>query len=356
MTAAVLDSCLTERFDLVHVDTSDHRSVSHIGTTDVRNAVLALLHARSFLRAYRRARPDLVYVPIARDRTGFLRDSLFLLPTRLAGTPLVVHLHSRDFATAFFLRESRGMQAPIRASLAPPTNAIVLGESRRSDFSGIVSSRRTHVVPNGIRDLGAGAPAGARPPTILHMATLRREKGTLALLEVMPKVRCAVPGAQLLLAGDWYTAGDRVAAKDLVDAAAPNQGVKLLGPITGATKLAALRGAAVFALPTTYQLEAHPVALVEALSTGTPIVATAIGAIPEMIHNGREGFLIEPGDLHGLVSRLVTMLRNPALRDSMGAAGRVRFERDFTQTRFADRLGAAWLTALGSTCTRPQLL
>src|SRR5919204_2080449 len=77
-TQALLASGLAERLRITHVDTSDHRNISNVGRLDWRNVLLALIHGLRFAGALVRGRPDVIYIPLARNRLGFLRDLLFL--------------------------------------------------------------------------------------------------------------------------------------------------------------------------------------------------------------------------------------------------------------------------------------
>jgi glycosyltransferase involved in cell wall biosynthesis len=93
----------------------------------------------------------------------------------------------------------------------------------------------------------------------------------------------------------------------------------------------------VFCLPT--RREPFGVAFVEALHHGLPIVATRIGAVPDLVESGRNGFLVDVGDVDGLAARLEQLLGDPALRRQMGAAGWQRARR-YTWSAVADRIAA----------------
>src|SRR2546423_13457448 len=77
-TRALLDAAPRERFDLVHLDTSDHRDIKNVARIDLRNVLLAAKHGLQFIYLSVRHRPRIVYLPVARNRVGFLRDALFL--------------------------------------------------------------------------------------------------------------------------------------------------------------------------------------------------------------------------------------------------------------------------------------
>jgi glycosyltransferase involved in cell wall biosynthesis len=68
--------------------------------------------------------------------------------------------------------------------------------------------------------------------------------------------------------------------------------------------------------------EANPVSLLEAMSTGLPVVATRVGSVPEAVRHGVTGYLVEPGDADALAAHCLTLLQNPLAAQEMGAAGR----------------------------------
>jgi len=90
---------------------------------------------------------------------------------------------------------------------------------------------------------------------------------------------------------------------------------------------ALLLGFDVFCL--TSDFEGTPNAVLEAMAAGLPVIATRVGGIPRLVQDGVNGFLIEPGDVHGLTEALRALLRNPQRARQMGAAGRKRAEAEF---------------------------
>ena len=105
-----------------------------------------------------------------------------------------------------------------------------------------------------------------------------------------------------------------------------------------------LTAATVMAFPS--HSEGHPLVALEALSAGLPVVATRTGAIPEIITDGREGFLVDVGDVDALTCRIAEIVSDPELRRRLRANARSRYEREFTADRFTDRLGDVWQSVL----------
>jgi glycogen synthase len=76
--------------------------------------------------------------------------------------------------------------------------------------------------------------------------------------------------------------------------------------------------------------EGLPVILLEAFAAGVPVVASAVGGIPEVVEEGRSGHLVPPGDAEALARRIVAMFGEGIDRRAMGAAGRERVRREFS--------------------------
>jgi glycosyltransferase involved in cell wall biosynthesis len=80
------------------------------------------------------------------------------------------------------------------------------------------------------------------------------------------------------------------------------------------------RAADIFVLPT--YGDGMPLVIAEAMASGLPVVSTGVGAIPELVESGRNGFIVEPGDVASLARALDRLVSDDALRDRMGRASR----------------------------------
>ena len=348
VTETILSSWLREAFGIVHVDTSDHRAISNVGRLDVRNIALGLKATADMVRALARPDVELVYLPIAKNRLGVLRDAPLLLAARATRRTTVVHFHARGF-DEFRRSQPPWMRRLIELCLqSERTHAIVLGERLRNEFEDLIPGQRVHVLANGVKDHRTDAHNGAsRPPTVLHLSTLWSTKGVFEVLESAVRLRESFPDIRYVLAGGWYSAAEGrralryIAENDLHDY------VHMTGPVTGEQKNQLFANATVMVLPS--HSEGHPLVLLEAISASVPIIATRVGAIPEIVDDGREGFLVEPGDVETLTERIAEVIGDPALQAEMGRLARDRYERDFTAARFVDELGEIWYSVAGRT-------
>jgi glycosyltransferase involved in cell wall biosynthesis len=89
----------------------------------------------------------------------------------------------------------------------------------------------------------------------------------------------------------------------------------------------AYRESRLFALPTSY--DSQPLAILEAMSSGLPVVSTRIGGIPDMVRDGQEGFLIEPHDTISLADKIRILFQDKKLYDRLSQNARIRAEKEF---------------------------
>ena len=101
LTDILLRSDLKQSFEVVHLDTADRRTLDNVGRFEFHNVLLALYHGARFHWLLLSKRPAVVYMPVSESVPGFLRDCLFLLPSRLWGIPVVLHLHGGHLDTLY---------------------------------------------------------------------------------------------------------------------------------------------------------------------------------------------------------------------------------------------------------------
>ncbi|MBO4334297.1 MAG: glycosyltransferase [Desulfovibrio sp.] len=180
-----------------------------------------------------------------------------------------------------------------------------------------VSAQRLHYIPNGVDcDFFSPQlpPPSEREPVLLCVARLAEDKDHLTLLRAFELVLRAFPQARLRLVGD----GPR--QKELLAwvKARPHLAVDFVPGTTDVRPNYA--EARLFVLSS--EREGQPNVLLEAMSSGLPVCATAVGGIPALVDDGRTGLLSEAHNAEAFAANCLRLLNDPALGDAMGKQGR----------------------------------
>jgi glycosyltransferase involved in cell wall biosynthesis len=153
-------------------------------------------------------------------------------------------------------------------------------------------------------------------PRILFVGRMDQEKHVDELIRAVAALPAHVP-AQLELIGDGPERGAWTALAAGLGIA---DRVRFRGFVSEEALLEAYAGAAVFCMPGTAELQS--LATLEAMASGTPVVAADAMALPHLVRPGRNGWLYTPGDVAGLTTRLIALLCDDAVRARMGRASR----------------------------------
>jgi len=167
---------------------------------------------------------------------------------------------------------------------------------------------------------------------VLAVGNMRPRKGHLILLLALAELdrRGVGRSVHLAVAGDGE---ERVRLQKFADECGLSSRVHLLGLRRDIADLQA--AADISAMPSFW--EGLPLAVLEGMFSGNPIVGSRVGGIGEAVEPGVEGFLVEPGSVNHLAEALQPLIESPALRARMGAASLDRAHRDFHISLMADR-------------------
>lgn len=299
-----------------------------------RTLVIVLSLVRALIN-----RPQVVHLNSALSPAGVIRDIVCLLLSRLRGCPVITQYHGE---LSYFRHDALGgiSGAALRSLARLSTRNFVLSASAVPELEVIVGRANMRhcaaVIPTFVADDWPAqlAPQTSRPRVrVLYVGGLTLQKGTCELLEVA--ARC--PDIEFALVGN--STRD---VRHALAAAPPNCVLRGAVPIR---EVAAEFGASdIFFLPS--WTEGCPTVVLEAMGASLPVVATNVGAIPDLLRNGEGGFIHEPRDIEGFIRSIQELAANPALRASIGQRNRQVCDEQYRATPVIARMAKVYVDVM----------
>ena len=346
----ILNSRLKEEFQLIHLDLSDHRDVNTLSKIDFVNIYLAFKQYTQLVVLILKHKPDMVYIPAGQTTIGYLRDAVFILLSKLFRRRVLCHLRGGNFLS-WYNASSRVTQWVVRIVHRRVDGQIVLGSNLRQLFSWILPEDKIFVVPNGgnYTIANEARQENTNPDTdrcnVLFLGNFIGSKGVLDVLKASRIVNETYPKARFRFAGSWRDSETRTEFNRFMSEN-PHLAVDVLGPVTGDDKYKLLASSDLFVFPTYYPNEGHPWVIVEAMAAGLPIISTRHAAIPESVHDGVNGYLVEKHSPKQIAEKVIFLIKNPDVRQKMSGESRRIYLENFTEDIMVRKLGASFSAVL----------
>ncbi|HUP81774.1 MAG TPA: glycosyltransferase family 4 protein, partial [Pirellula sp.] len=307
-----------EKLILAHVPPQVH--VLHVCSHDEGSALYrARVYGVCFLQylfALLFQRHDLVYFHMSEGGSFVRKGILAWLAFRL-GKKVVLHNHTAEFLKSY-RAFPRLLQHQIDRLFQQCTRVIALSQSWKDCFVETcgVSPDRVLVMTNPT-ELPVAIPDRSERITetvrLLFCGRVGDRKGTFDLIDAIQLLPIDLRNlTSLVIAGD----GELDRAREKIRSLKLENVVTLVGWIDAAKREQLLAQSDVFVLPS-YN-EGLPMAILEAMGWGLPIVSTQVGGIPELVISGKNGLLLKPGQIEVLSESLATLIRDRELRLQLG--------------------------------------
>lgn len=270
--------------------------------TKIWVALLALMKAPFLM-----SRSDMVHIHTASD-VSMYRKTIFLTIAMVLRKKVIIHLHAADDDSLF----GRPLFYVARHVFSHADLVVVLSEYWDKLVHTISPDAHTCIIPNPC-DIQYAATKKATDGnnTILFAGKLEARKGFTDLIEAMPKVLSRVADAKLILAGH----GEIELGQAIASRLGINSSVFFPGWLAGAEKESIFKESSVFCLPS--HKEGVPMAMLDAVGYGLPIIVTPVGGIPDIIENGFNGLLVSPGDKNAIADAIVSVLTDTELSQKL---------------------------------------
>ena len=301
VTSGYYGSLLEDTFDITYVESYCDKGVIPM----LIKAFRGLLEFKKVISSQ-----DIQLVHMHTSFGGsFYRMQPFMNLAIRRGIPVLDHLHGADF-DSFFVNASSGKKKRIREVYERFSKIIVLSDEWKEKMSQIVPSDKLVVLENYCKPKDKAFVEALYEKRfcnkqVLFLGELGKRKGGYDFAGIIKRVLEKEPEAKFMLCGDGDES-DVAQIKSDVCKVCSKEKALFPGWVRDSAKDAVLKESAVFLLPS-YN-EGLPMAVLDAMAYGLPVVSTNVGGIPQLVDNGSSGYIAEPGDCDALAEGICRLL------------------------------------------------
>lgn len=305
------DSKLEEKFNIYYVESyKDGGIISKLGK--------ALCGYCKFLKVVMLNPPTLIHIHSSFG-ASFYRKLPFIYVASLKKIPVINHIHGADFKV-FYCDSSPKKKKLIHKIYNRCSKLIALSVEGKENLKRIVTEDNITVIHNYSTPhpdaLQARRNRGLNNQ-IIFLGEIGTRKGCYDIPKVVEKVSKVIPNVKFILAG----IGDIEQINTLLEHKGISQNVEFPGWVRGEKKDQLLRESDIFFLPS-YN-EGMPMAILDAMGYGLPIISTNAGGIPQIVQHGKNGYTCEPGDIERFANYMIELLLN---REKLNRLGDYSYE------------------------------
>jgi len=242
-----------------------------------------------------------------------------------SGAPSVATAHSRHFQLHWMLNNQVIAVSEATRQYQRRIN-FVRGSRVKTIHNFIDYDRVVGVPPDARSQVRSSLGLADDVPLIMAVGDVVPRKGMLHLVEAMPAILASAPETRLLIVGSTWQREYVSQVESTADRLGVDSRILWLGHRDDVHQLLAASDVSVLASLE----ESLPLAILEAMAAGLPVVATTAGGIPECVVHDETGKLVPPGDANALAEAIVEVLADPQLRADFGQAGRRRVLDNFS--------------------------
>jgi len=318
--AALLSSSLPQQVELHFVQTtSPQRPFHQAGKFTFPNLLTALTDCYQFTQAVFSVRPQIVHIATAFG-WSFIKHSFCVLIAKAAGCRVLLHPHC-SFAV-MYSNHSSIWKFIFRFLIRFP-DAVLILSSEWMQLREICPACKTYLLHNAI-DLRPYLPLAndritqphtSSPTQILFLGHIGKAKGSFVLVETARILKKKGEVFFIHLVGSELTKGEIVYLQKVIEENQMEEVIQIHPPAFEEQKFEFFRQADVFVYPSFH--EGIPMAVIEAMACGLPVVATRVGGLPDLIQEDVNGFLVPPGRPDALADKIALLIRDVPLRQKM---------------------------------------
>mgnify|MGYP003624318519 CR=1 FL=1 len=316
------------RYDIDIIEIQLAKNMEDLGNFSFSKVVNAFIIFFKLLKNMVFKKHELAYLTLSPIGFAFYKDAILILILKMFSKKTVLHLHGKGIKDQL----NSTLKNKIYAFVFKNSEVIHLATSLYDDIKEIYP-KTPYYLPNGIP--GAINKYNARTEkrvTFLFLSNLMKDKGIIVLLEAIKSLQFIKEKFKVYIIGPssdiTIDEVKRYLAKNNIE------NVEVLGPIYGEDKYLYLNKSDVFVLPTFN--DCFPLTILEAFQTGLAVISTNIGAIPDMVKNNVNGFIMPQNDSGSLAGKMKYLIENSAILNKMKIKNKLEYSEKYTEQIFIE--------------------
>ena len=339
----MLGSALAGEFKLIHFQVGSEGRQENTLQKLQRFVFSPLALAISIVKS----KPDIVHLNTSLESKAFWRDAAYLIVARFLRKKVVYQVHGGELPEQFF-GNNRLLTAFLRRLLTWPDAVVLLASVEYEAYKAFASSfNHLLVIPNAI-DLNENFDTGEKSYNLSiiklgYIGRLAHNKGAFEAIQALSLLQKAgMENLHLTIAGSGPS---EAKLRALVDSLDLNNQIAFTGPVFGEAKNQFWRQTDIFVFPT-YHREGLPYTVLESIASGTPLVTTRVGGIPDVIEEGVHGVFVEQHDPAVVAAAIKSLVDDRERLKSMSAACVTRAHEFYGVDRLARQFSELFKTLM----------
>lgn len=343
---------INSAFECEYINLLASQDIAESGTVNSKKLMGFAVTLVKLFTTLKKFHPDLCYLALTTTGAAFFKDIFIVVLLKIFNVKRIYHLHNRGVS----LKRDNTFYRICYKFVFRKAEVILLSKRLYHDIQEFIDDDKVYICPNGINDFANIYPdqpnieekhkkeTGVwenrdqqKITQLLFLSNLIESKGVFDLIEACAILKekqvpfkCTFIGGESDISAAQFN--NHITKYKLEDY------VVFEGRKYNKEKEMAFKNADIFVFPTFYSNECFPLVLLEAMSYSLPVVSTFEGGIQDIVEINKTGLLIKQRDINDLANKLEYLIKNPELYIKMGISGRLKYEREFTMTKFETRL------------------
>jgi len=339
MNKILLNSRFCDVFNVDVIETNYSNKITDLNSLSLEKISKLFSHIQLSIQNLSNNNYDFICYPINFTRNALLRDFILLSVIKLFPYKIIYYTHGNNLP-GFIQNENPLIKMVIRKAIRYAKGAIVVGENLRFNYKGFLPDELVVPVHHGMESFvnKPNARQVSDEIRVLYLSNLVLTKGFFVLIQAISEVIKHVQNIKFIFAGEWENSQTKEMVIGYIEENNLSEFIEFKGRVIGDDKEQIYFDSDIFVFPTFYPLETFGIVNLEAMQAGLPIITTGRGAIPEVIEEGKNGFIVPEQNPEAIADKIILLAKNKALRENIKNNNFKRFKDFYTKEKYAQRM------------------